>query len=186
MNTHVEDLNLARRAAQGDESALRTVLERCGDPLFAWLLHTTGLEREAVEDIWQAALEAGWNALAGYRGESSLFTWWCGIARRKAMDVLRRRGKADLLLEDAVWENLADDRDGPERAVIRRAENRRVVETLMALPEDYRTALVARYAEQNSVDVVAQRLGRSYKAAESLLTRARQAFQELFRAAKGE
>jgi DNA-directed RNA polymerase specialized sigma24 family protein len=42
---------------------------------------------------------------------------------------------------------------------------------------DYRTALVARYADGQSVDNVAQLLGKSYKATESVLSRAREAFR---------
>ena len=53
-----------------------------------------------------------------------------------------------------------------------------VVEALALLPEDYRTALVARYADDRRVETVAALLGRSYKATESLLSRARQALRE--------
>jgi DNA-directed RNA polymerase specialized sigma24 family protein len=53
-----------------------------------------------------------------------------------------------------------------------------VVEALGLLPTDYRMALIARYADERSVDEVARLLGRTYKATESLLSRARAAFQE--------
>jgi DNA-directed RNA polymerase specialized sigma24 family protein len=45
---------------------------------------------------------------------------------------------------------------------------------------EYRQALLARYREGQSVETIADQLGRSYKAAESLLSRARRSFQKLF------
>ncbi len=51
----------------------------------------------------------------------------------------------------------------------------------LSLPRYYRVALLARYVEEESVESVAARLGRSYKAAESVLARARRAFFERFR-----
>ena len=52
--------------------------------------------------------------------------------------------------------------------------------TLDHLPPRYGHALEWKYIEGLSVDEVARRLGLGYKAAESLLTRARQAFREGF------
>jgi DNA-directed RNA polymerase specialized sigma24 family protein len=62
--------------------------------------------------------------------------------------------------------------------VVRRATRVRVVQALAFLTDDYRRALIARYADERSVDEVARMLGRTYKAAESLLARARDAFRE--------
>ncbi len=54
------------------------------------------------------------------------------------------------------------------------------MDALWSLPRNYRVALLARYVEEESVESVAARLSRSYKAAESVLSRARQAFFERF------
>jgi RNA polymerase sigma-70 factor (ECF subfamily) len=51
------------------------------------------------------------------------------------------------------------------------------------LPGHYKEALVGKYLEGASVDEIGRRLDLRYKAAESLLTRARQAFREAFAAA---
>jgi len=65
----------------------------------------------------------------------------------------------------------------PEEEVMRQATRIQVAEALGTLPIDYQTALVTRYADECSVDEVARLLGRTYKATESLLSRARSAFQ---------
>ncbi len=54
--------------------------------------------------------------------------------------------------------------------------------TLQHLPSRYARALEMKYVNGNSVFEIAQDLGLSEKAAESLLTRARNAFKDRFRA----
>ena len=59
--------------------------------------------------------------------------------------------------------------DGLQQGVARA----RMVEALAELPAEWREALIARYVEEQPVEEIARRLGRSYKATESLLSRAR-------------
>ncbi len=68
--------------------------------------------------------------------------------------------------------------DDPEREYERRELSRLVHVTLDHLPARYKEALVGRYLEGASVEEIGSRLDLGYKAAESLLTRARQAFRE--------
>jgi RNA polymerase sigma-70 factor (ECF subfamily) len=65
----------------------------------------------------------------------------------------------------------------PEEVLSQKATCLRVVEVLGQLPPDYRAALSARYADGSSVEEVARLLAKSYKATESLLSRARAAFR---------
>jgi RNA polymerase sigma-70 factor (ECF subfamily) len=74
----------------------------------------------------------------------------------------------------------------PEEILALKGTRLRVVEALAVLPDDYRRALVARYADQRSVGDVAKLLGRNYKATESLLGRARTAFRAAFLAESEE
>jgi RNA polymerase sigma-70 factor (ECF subfamily) len=67
--------------------------------------------------------------------------------------------------------------DAPWRA----AETRDAVETAMAqLPADQRLALLFRYLDGLSVREVAEAIGRSEKATESLLARGRESFRRAF------
>ena len=115
--------------------------------------------------------------IAGYRGEVPLVGWLCGIARHEVADELRQRSRENLPVEavphagDPLPDELA------ERAEKRAA----VIEALSSLPEDYRRALMARYVEGADVESVAVRLNRSYKATESLLSRAREALLRRFK-----
>ena len=99
---------LAGRLAQGDPSAWEVLCETYGRALYLYAYHRTG-DPSAAEDVRQETLLAAVVGIAGYRGEAPLFAWLCGIARRKAADELRRRGRQDLPLETAdqeTWQRL--------------------------------------------------------------------------------
>lgn len=173
-----EDLALAQRVVSGDESALETLYERHADPLYAFVSHSLDGARSEAEEVWQDALEAAIRTLPAYQGQSRFFSWLCSIARHKVADHWRRQNRQRLCLMPP--ENLLQLMDAgplPDEIVNRRATCLRVVEILGLLPPDYRTALVARYADGQSVGETAKLLDRSYKATESVLSRAKEAFR---------
>ena len=171
-----DDIVLARAVASGDAISLRSFFDAYADLLFAFLRHRMDGSRADVEDAWQETLAAAVRGIGSYRGESSLFTWMCGIARRKAADAARRAGRqgfeADAPDAPSIGENPFDE------IVAERGDVKaRVIEVLGGLPTDQRTALVERCVHRRNVPDIARRLGRSYKATESLLSRAREAFR---------
>jgi len=176
------DLVLASQVTEGDEASLATFYARYADPLFAFVYHQLDGPRAEAEDIWQETLLAALQALPTYHGQSRLFTWLCSIAQHKIADHFRQQGRraTDVFSDvpEARLSALVSDAPLPEEMVVRRATRVRVVQALAFLTDDYRRALIARYADERSVDEVARMLGRTYKAAESLLARARDAFRE--------
>jgi len=172
-----DDIVLARAVASGDAMSLRSFFDTYADLLFAFLRHRMEGSRADVEDAWQETLAAAVRGVGSYRGESSLFTWMCGIARRKAADAARRAGRrSSEVVEAAALPPLGDEPF--EVATIERTDVKdRVIEVLGGLPVDQRTALVDRCVHRRSVPDIARRLGRTYKATESLLSRAREAFR---------
>ena len=146
---------------------------------------------DAAEDVVQATLCKAVNKLATYRGEAALFTWLCTFCRHEisAHYVRRQRTAPEIpLVEDtpdvrAALESLAAaSGDRPDER-IRRGELARLVRvTLDTLPDRYGDALEWKYIDDLSVKEIAARLGVGPKAAESLLTRARQAFRDGFAA----
>ncbi len=179
---HQEDLDLATRAGQGDAGAFNEFYTRYADLLFPFICHLMNGARADAEEIWQDTFLAALRALPGYRGSSRLSSWLCGIARRKVADFHRRTGAAPGTLSSFPPEKLLEVMDsGPlPDTVLQDGEARaRVVEALLGLPVEYRDALLARYVDGQPVEEVARQLGRSYKATESLLSRARVALREV-------
>ena len=67
-----------------------------------------------------------------------------------------------------------------ERPLEQREQAERVARALAELPEHYEALLRAKYLDEQSVAEIAAEHGETCKAVESLLTRARQAFREVY------
>jgi RNA polymerase sigma-70 factor, ECF subfamily len=184
----VSDLALARRLLGGDESAFDEFFTDYFPRLYRFARARLGGNDDAAEEVVQSALIRAVEKLSSYRGEAAMFTWLCSICRREIATWLHRHGRAGevLLIEDrpdlrAALETLAaSTATDPESELDRQELSRRVHVTLDHLPPRYADALEWKYIQGLSVGEIAVRLGLGYKAAESLLTRARNAFREGF------
>jgi len=170
---------------RGDAGAWSELCNRFGDPLYRYAFHLSGGEHSLAEDIRQESLLAAAEAIHTFRGDAPLFGWLCAIARRKAADEIRRRGRmaelpSEKVLSSDCWDRM--DREELPEQLLERAEVRaRIVRAMGNLPPEYGRMLIARYADGTGVGDLAQRLGRSYKATESLLSRARAALRDQLR-----
>jgi RNA polymerase sigma-70 factor (ECF subfamily) len=180
------DRALARRILGGDEAAFREVFDRFFPRLYRFALARLPQDPEGAKDIVQQTFCQAIERLDTYRGEAALYTWFCQICRNALADHYRRRGGAGrvVLLEDqpnarAILESLAAPAsDEPEVGAQREQAHRIVEATLDTLPGRYGEALEWKYIDGLSVREIAGRLGLGEKAAESLLTRARESFRE--------
>lgn len=183
------DKVLVRKLLAGDEAALEALYARYAQALYAYIVHQLDGARADAEELWQDTWLAALEALSRWRGEGTLFTWLCGIARHKVLDHLRRKGRQAALVADAPPEGLAELMDAaplPEEWVAQRATRSALARAWGTLPCAYRSALLARYVEGCAVAQVAERLQRSYKATESLLSRAREALRRALAEAEQE
>ncbi len=183
----MSDLALARRLLDGDESAFDAFFADYFPRLYRFALTRLAGDHDLAEEVAQCALITAVEKLHTFRGEAAMFTWLCTLCRREIARALERAGRAPsvTLSEDrpeaqAVLGRLAAARDDPEAALGSRETARLVQVTLDHLPRRYADALEWKYIEGVPVDEVARRLDLGYKAAESLLTRARQAFRDGF------
>ena len=139
-------------------------------------LHGREDAQEATQDVFVKVHER----LVGFKGDASVGTWIYRITINTCLDRLkaRRRKKRSLL----GWFSLSDEHversasllfDHPGVA----AEDREALERLFAvvddLPEQQRTALMLKTAEDLSMNAIAEVMGLTPKAVESLLSRAR-------------
>lgn len=183
-NEELSDLDLARGVSNGDEEALKSLYDVYADLLFAYIKHLLSeAPRVAVEDIWQETLLSTIRGMSSFRGDSRLFTWMCGIAKRKVADYRRQRKTSINLNCSTAMNNLGYliDKDVlPEDYVLQQATRRHVVEVLGSIRPKYQKILTQRYINGLRVEEIAKSIGKSYKATESLLSRARQGFKSSF------
>ncbi len=181
------DRAVARRILGGDEFAFQELFDRYFPRLYRFALVRLGGDRETARDVVQQTFCNAIERLDGYRGEAALYTWFCQICRNVLADHFRRRGQGVarvVLLEDqpnarAILEALtAPASDEPESGLWRAQVHRLVEATLDSLPGRYAEVLEWKYIDGLSVREIAARLDLGAKAAESLLTRARDAFRD--------
>jgi len=175
----------------GDARAFDEFFDAYYGAIYRFALKRLGRDEDEAQEVAQAVLARAAFKIASYRGEAALFTWLCTICRREIAARLRkaRRGARPVELREeavevrAALESLASEPAPGSPAAARRADVVHAVQvTLDALPRRYGDALEWKYVLGLSVEEVGARLGLGSKAAESLLSRARQAFREGFAA----
>lgn len=189
MKIHAQhDRELVHRLLDGDEDAFSDFVDDYYPRLYRFAFSRLGRNADAAQDVVQSTFEKVIPRLASYRGEAALFSWMCGFCRFEIAAYWRQLGRrgAEVELNEhsdelkAALESLAAHQDGPDDAVHRRQLAQLVWTALDHLPVRYGNALQMKYIAGLSVRDIAARLGVSPKAAESLLTRARQAFRDGF------
>jgi RNA polymerase sigma-70 factor (ECF subfamily) len=173
----------------GDDRAFTEFFDGFFPGLFRFAVARMGRDEDAAEEVVQATLAAAIAKLGTFRGEAALFTWLCTFCRHEISAFYRRTGRdhaAVALAEDdpevsAALESLSAVSDAGPEAALRRDETARLVHVLLdRLPPRYAAALEWKYIDGLSVNEIAARLELTSKAAESMLTRAREAFREGF------
>jgi len=178
------DRQLVSAVLAGEPAAFEAYFHNCYPRLFRYALRRVGRPALA-EEFAQDAITKGLTQLASYRGEASLLTWLTAICGSEIAMARRRSPHAERvrpLLEDepeirTALELLANDADNPE-TLARQEETRLLVQAVLDfLPFGYGDVLEWKYVEGLTTAELATRLGRSEKAAESILSRARRAFR---------
>ena len=180
------DRELARQILAGDERAFRQLFDSFFPRLYRFALVRLRGDHDAADEVVQRTFCKAIERLDSYRGEAALYTWFCQICRNTLIDHCRRRG-ADARhvtpLEDLA--NLREVLEAITAPAIERPEvvawqddMRRLIQTTVdVLPARYGDVLEWKYIDGMPVQEIARRLGVGPKAAESLLTRAREAFR---------
>lgn len=141
-------------------------------------------DRDATREIVQTTMIKALSKLDSYRGEASLLTWLCACCRNEMLMHFRRRQTApaevELDEEPRAAAGFCLPASDVEASLLKQEEAQRVHLALDVLPGHYARALEWKYLEQLPVQEIASRLGVQPKAAESLLTRAREAFRRSY------
>ena len=162
VSAQTTDVELAARAANGDEAAFEAIMRRHNRLLFRTARSILKNDSE-TEDALQEAYLRAWRALASFRADSKLSTWLVRIVINESLG-RRRRRSAQVISLDAAMESseqqseacMEDDPDQQPDRVAMRAEVRGLMEARIdTLPDAFRTVFMLRAVEELSVEEVA-------------------------------
>lgn len=160
-----------------DPDAFRAFYDEALPRVYSYLFHRCGGRVAVAEDLTQETFLAAVKEIKRGRTVETPVAWVLVIARHKLVDHYRREEREERKAEAAREALAVDDElvswDGE-------VSRERALAALRSVAASQRAALALRYLDGLSVPEVADALGRSVEATESLLARGREAFKRLY------
>lgn len=177
----VAERELVAAILRKDRKATARFVADYTDGVYAYVRHRLAPRADLVDDVVQEVFLAALGNLSSFLGNAPLRSWLLGVARHKVESFYRQQLREPEPLPDGgdTFEPTAggvliDEQIDRERL---EAKTQRI---LKQLPESYSVVLLWRYWENRSVRGMAEATGRTEKAIERLLARARARFRELW------
>jgi RNA polymerase sigma-70 factor (ECF subfamily) len=173
-----DDADLMRRIAEGESDAFRVLVERYEKIAYRFFLRLVGSPEDA-EDLTQELFVAIFRSAARYRPDAPFTSFFYRIASNLSASHLRKRKlRAAPSIDDMAARGIDVEstrhEDDPALAFGGREMRRRYEAALAGLPRDWRIALELRVTGELTYEEIAAAMGRSVKAVESILVRARE------------
>ena len=158
------DQELICRIREGDSDAVAELYERYAPVVWRYVFARIRQDIHAGQDVLSETFLAAIGSLKNGATTENVAGWLTGIARNKTADWYRQQQKS--VTTDG---ELATDGTSSASGV--------VADILDALADEERVILEWKYLDRCTVREIAERLGRTEKAVEALLYRARKAFR---------
>jgi len=172
------DADLLLRVRQGDATALQVLYERYLPSVWRYAYAHVHGDIHATEDVTSETFLAAVRSIHQLDlGLSSVSGWLLGIARNKVADQFRTRRLHDQALKTLRNGTGQGGVEGLDCLEVRE----KVVSILDRMDAEERQVLEWKYLDEFPVREIAGRLGRSEKAMESVLFRARRSFRKLMK-----
>jgi RNA polymerase sigma-70 factor (ECF subfamily) len=175
-----DERDLVAAILRKDRKATARFVADYTDCVYAYVRHRLAPRADLVDDIVQEVFLAALGNLTTFLGNAPLRSWMLGIARHKVETYYRQRLREPETLADDHLERATEGATMDELIDRERLEER-TQRILKQLPESYSVALLWRYWENRSVREMAEATGKTAKAIERLLARARARFRELWK-----
>lgn len=177
------DGELAARAAQGDEQAFSTLMQRHKGGLYGFVRRYVG-EADASLDVVQDTFFSAWKAISRFDGRRPFGVWLRAIALNKCRDRARRQAVRRLVFsqrqsDSSEAQGQSDPAPNAEAALAASEQRRRLEAAIARLPAKLKEPLLLTYFEGLPQQQAADILGVTAKTIETRVYRARQKLAEL-------
>ncbi len=165
---------------------LETLYAEYRERLLRFVAAKVGGDRLVAEDVVQEAFMAAMVSLAGFGARSSPYTWLCSIAQHKLADYYRKSLPCGGCNASTIELDFCADPEEEENCLssverwFERVETEDMVQNaLHELPNIHRQVLYLKYFDGLTAAAIGEELGRSPKAVEGLLSRARHSLSRI-------
>ena len=176
---------LMARIAEGDEDAFEILVNRHQTSILNLVYRFIG-DRTQAKDLAQEVFLKVWQSAQNYEPKAKFTTWIYRItanlcfnelksARRKKWFSFNRSNEDG---DHTFEETLSDSAPSAEDLLLENERNCQISDALQSLPENQRMALILKRYDGLSYQEIAQVIGCSVSAVESLLVRAKRTLQE--------
>jgi len=179
----IDEARVISRIADRDEAAVEQFYRSHADAVFRFVYRRLDRDYEDAQEVTQEVFISAIKLAATYDGSCSAQTWLYGIAKLRVTDRIRIRSRKKRIpksktssLDDESVQTIQEYKAGrlsPEDVLNRIDEEFLVDHMLGKLNDNEREALLLKYVDELSIKEIAQLLGRSEMAVESILTRAK-------------
>ncbi len=159
------DRELVAQAAAGDERAIATLYDRYGTVLYTVAYRIAGQRADAEEVVIETFAQAWRDASRFDAARGSVAAWLITIARSRALDLVRARGRRDKATDVAALEPTAGSpamgewQSDPGDSVEQTERRHHVRLALELLSPTQRQAIELAYFDGLSQSEIAERLG---------------------------
>ncbi len=185
MDKEIPSEDLMARIAKGDEDAFEILVNRHQASILNLIYRFVG-DRTQAKDLGQEVFLKVWQVAKSYEPKAKFTTWIYRITANLCFNELkssRRKKWFQFLRPDAGHEtrtegDLPDSSPSAEDLLLAKERSLQITEALQTLPENQRMAIILKRYDDLSYQEIAQIIGCSVSAVESLLVRAKRTLQE--------
>ena len=166
---HIEDLELAKLCAQGDDRARKELYTRYAGSLYALCIRYVG-DKELARDLMHDSMIKIFDTIGKYRTTGSLKSWMSRVTVNLVIDYLRRSKRFKTTSLDERYERMPE----PAKEDMRCVPKEELKRMVSRLPDTKRVIFNMFCVEGYSHKDIAAMLGIKEKTSSSLLFKARE------------
>ena len=185
MDSELSSEDLMARIAKGDDSAFEILVNRHQVSILNLIYRFIG-DRTQAKDLAQEVFIRVWQSAKSYEPKAKFTTWLYRItanlcfnelksARRRRWFQFHRSNEDN---EGSIEETFSDGSPTAEDLLLEKERSRQISDALQSLPDNQRMALVLKRYDDLTYAEIAQIIGCSVSAVESLLVRAKKTLQK--------
>lgn len=166
-----ESLALIIATAEGDQRAFRQLYLLFADKVYNTALSYVQNEQDA-EEITQDVFTNIYKNASKFKNEATVSTWIYRITVNASLNTIKKKKRFSFLKIGGI-ENTTPDFEHPGILLENKENAKALFKVLYTLPDNQKSAFILSYVEELPRQEVADILGVSLKAVESLLQRAK-------------